>query len=38
MSRGKTTSPIDSLERWVPHPSNLVDNPSLEKIGEFNNE
>ena len=32
------TSPIESLERWVPHPSNLADNPSLEKIGEFNNE
>ncbi|MCF0215258.1 MAG: hypothetical protein HUK21_02150, partial [Fibrobacteraceae bacterium] len=32
------TSPIESLERWTPHPSNLSQNPQLEQVGTFDNE
>lgn len=30
--------PIESLERYVPSPSHLSQNPELEKIGDFDNE
>ena len=31
-------SPKESLERYVPSPSHLSENPNLEKVGDFDNE
>lgn len=28
-------NPLETIDKMIPHPSNLSENPQLEKIGEF---